>query len=303
MSSPVAEYVKNNPAPHLVRCFIEPRFYPYPMLLYQECRSQGSSQTPGLNLDGGELIMWLSTPPWTCSRLRATRRTLRHLLALCLPTHTPLRISFRRRGMLLHQVAIGKRNINYTIYIYYQYVNTATSPRHMDCKEAQRQVWRSISPGKSWTRSRWSSTTVMSSLRNISNHIPPLKMQTSESMTRAITPKSASSLEVSLLETKVIWSIVTVYERLDNSCSSPLPRFQVVRKFATPLRKTDPNVWTNGFTSRVFLWMFCKITVSCVLLKQMPWTGSNLYDFPQTFWWNNLINQGSLTLSIYQILW
>ena len=56
VSSPVAEYVKNNPAPHLVRCFIEPRFYPYPMLLYQECRSQGSSQTPGLNLDGGELI-------------------------------------------------------------------------------------------------------------------------------------------------------------------------------------------------------------------------------------------------------
>ena len=172
MSSPVAEYVKNNPAPHLVRCFIEPRFYPYPMLLYQECRSQESSQTTGLNFDGGELIMWLSTPPWTCSRLRATRRTLRHLLALCLPTHTPLLISFRRRGMLLHQVAIGKRNINYTIYIYYQYVNTATSPRHMDCKEAQRQVWRSISPGKSWTRSRWSSSIVMSSLRNISNRIP-----------------------------------------------------------------------------------------------------------------------------------
>ena len=62
VSSPVADYVKNNPVPHLVRCFISavmnslPRdecFYPE----IQECCSQGGSETTRFNPDGGDFCV------------------------------------------------------------------------------------------------------------------------------------------------------------------------------------------------------------------------------------------------------
>ena len=55
----------------------------------------------------------------------------------------------------------------------------------------------------------------------------------------AMMPNSASSLEVSLLETKVS---SRHFDHLKIFSISHSPRFQVVRKFATPLRKADPNI-------------------------------------------------------------
>ena len=52
----------------------------------------------------------------------------------------------------------------------------------------------------------------------------------------AMMPNSASSLDVSLLETKVINLIIFLL------IITHILSHQVVRKFATPLRKADPNI-------------------------------------------------------------
>ena len=55
VSSPVADYVKNNPAPHLVRCSISlPSLKCLNAEIIQECCCQGGRETTGFNLDGGD---------------------------------------------------------------------------------------------------------------------------------------------------------------------------------------------------------------------------------------------------------
>ena len=85
VSSPVADYVKNNPVPHLVRCFISAvmNSLPRDKCLYpeiQECCSQGGSETTRFNPDGGDFcdhlrVVSFLVPALPLTRLRETRRT------------------------------------------------------------------------------------------------------------------------------------------------------------------------------------------------------------------------------------
>ena len=129
-----------------------------------------------------------------------------------------------------------------------QFVNTGTSLRHMDSKAAQKQAWRSTSLGKRLTRSRWPyiPCELVFSILNLLETTPSYRCSWRATKAR---------LRRRPCPTRPLpWRSPCWKPRLSDRCWEAVECeifllghslfLQVVRKFATPLRKADPNLWT-----------------------------------------------------------